>query len=302
MSIFKKSKIGLGTVQFGLDYGISNNKGKTSELTVKQILSVAYSHGIRVLDTAPDYGVSESTLGSLNAKDLGFRLISKTIDFPGEYIRELDVKYFQEGLKQTLSKLGVSKIDGLLMHYPSDALKRGSGFIFDAMHKEQKRNRIDKIGVSVYNPEELDYVLDNFEIQLVQLPLSAFDQRFIQSGSIDKLYKQGIEIHTRSTFLQGLLLMDPKTASLHFPEIEKKLHSFHENAIDLKLSVMEMCLLFCLTRYEVDTCLVGVNNLQQLNEVIIAEKTSSESLASTIDWSLYSVSDENITNPSMWQL
>ena len=56
-------KLGLGTVQFGMHYGISNREGKTPLREVTKILHVARDNQISVLDTAAQYGGQRTGVG-----------------------------------------------------------------------------------------------------------------------------------------------------------------------------------------------------------------------------------------------
>ena len=70
-------RLGIGTVQFGQPYGISNRHGQVPPEEVRAILSRAARAGIGLLDTAANYGEAEQVLSQMETG--GFRMVSKTI-------------------------------------------------------------------------------------------------------------------------------------------------------------------------------------------------------------------------------
>ncbi len=66
---------------------------------------------------------------------------------------------------------------------------------------------VKKIGISIYDPSECEQVMNLARIDIVQAPLNIVDRRLVVSGWLSRLHSEEIEIHTRSVFLQGLLLM-----------------------------------------------------------------------------------------------
>jgi len=292
------SRLGLGTAQFGSDYGISNRVGMPSITTVERLLSLAHRSGIRVLDTAPNYGSSEWILGCCGAGKRGFRLISKLSRLPGRSVGKREALDLTEKLRMSLENLQINRLDGLLFHHPRDALKPGGDRLFEALRKEKEAGRICKIGVSVYTPEELEAILIRFEIDLVQLPLNILDQRFLTSGLIGRLNCRGIEVHVRSVFLQGILLMEPTTVPDYFRPILDRLHAIHDYAREMGLSPLKLVLRFVLAQEGIEACLVGVNRMSELREVIEVEQAKGGSK----DWSSMAIDDPAYVIPSNWQV
>ena len=157
---------------------------------------------------------------------------------------------------------------------------------------------INKIGVSVYNKYQIDRVLDNFEIDLIQLPVNILDQSLISDGSLVKLKKHGVEVHARSVFLQGLLLMEENLIPSYFLPIKKNLDAFKNLARELSLTKLELALGYVASIDEIDKIVVGVNTLSQLQEIIKATqlKTNFE------EYRNISINNSNYTNPSLWRI
>ena len=180
-------KIGLGTVQFGLDYGVSNKEGKTAPDEVGRILKAAADRGVRVIDTAALYGSSEEALGSALPTGHRFDIVTKTRSFKKDSITPDDARILEEGFGASLSKLRSRSVYGLLLHDCDDLLAKGGGLLMAKMQGFKERGLVKKIGVSVYTASQIDRVMARFSIDIIQLPLSVFDQRLIQSGHLSRL-------------------------------------------------------------------------------------------------------------------
>ncbi|SDR69495.1 aldo/keto reductase [Gramella sp. MAR_2010_147] len=253
-----ESKIGLGTVQFGMAYGISNKNGQTSNAEVAQILKLAKDNNILILDSASAYGNSEEVLGE---NDLScFNIISKFM--PPKDGRSILIQ-FEESLKS----LGVNSIYGYLAHRPLNLIENPSRWA--ELSKIKSSNRVQKIGFSLNEPSELSYLLEkNLIPDLVQVPYNYFDRRF--ENEIIKLKQLGCEIHTRSTFLQGLFFMSPEDLSDFFDEIKPSLGQLQ------KISTLNGALLrFVLEKDFVDKTIIGVENVNQLKDNIKSIQNTS---------------------------
>lgn len=211
-------KIGLGTVQFGLPYGVSNATGMTDEIEVGRILDYAGSRGVRVLDTAAAYGKSEEVLGYRLPAAALFHIVTKTSPFRGNCIDDSAITAIDQRFKSSLENLRRNAVYGLLVHHAGDMLKEGGERLAAWLIEQKVSGKAVKVGVSVYDRDTLDAILQKIDIDMVQLPLNIFDQRFLANGYLAELKAAGIEIHVRSAFLQGLLLMEPSTLPSFFLE------------------------------------------------------------------------------------
>lgn len=248
-----KSKIGLGTVQFGLDYGISNESGKTPKEEVRNILDYARDEGIETLDTASAYGDAELTLGTLGIEK--FKVVSK-------FLPESDLNIsLDDQLKSSLKNLKQESIYGYLAHRPMDLLSNSEQWCKLNRFKEQ--GVVKKIGFSLNLLDELVQLLNmNFIPDLIQVPFNYFDQRFEEA--IKKLHLYGCEVHSRSVFLQGLFFKDPETLPLHFEELKGLLKEIQGSTKYLAGSLLR----FVLEKPFIDKVIIGVENKAQLKENI----------------------------------
>ena len=294
-------KIALGTVQFGVLYGISNNLGQTKKSEVEKILKYSYKNGIDMLDTAPSYGDSEGIVGDIihNYSDnKHWRVITKTPHFKGDTIGDKQTNELLENFKISSNKLGEKNIYGLLVHDCNDLFLPGGEKLFNEMNNLKKNGLIKKIGVSLYTKEQVERILNDFSVDLVQLPINILDQRLIDGGQLVRLKKHNVEVHARSVFLQGLLLMSLKDIPSWFDPIRGSLELFHKKAKELNMNALQLSLGFVQSIKEIDKVVVGVNTLEQLNEVVSASliKVDKNELSSI------SINDPSFLNPANWKI
>jgi aryl-alcohol dehydrogenase-like predicted oxidoreductase len=289
-------KIGLGSAQFGLDYGVSNHNGKTPPAEVAAILQMAAAQGIRVIDTAPLYGDSEASLGQAQAGAGLFRLITKTPAFHGRPVTAADLDHMRATFARSLQQLGTASAYGLLVHHADDLLATGGEALFEAASALKREGRVQKIGVSVYTGQEIDAILARFPVDLVQLPINILDQRLIVSGHLARLKSAGVEICARSAFLQGLLLMAPADLPAHFEPVRDHLDNLHRYLTQTGLTPLEGALGFVLALPEIDVVLCGVNDRRQLAEIcaVAAKQIDPSPLRR------FAFGDAAIVDPTRW--
>lgn len=272
-------KIGLGTVQFGLDYGISNKKGQTLTAEVSKILDLFRDFGGNVLDTASSYGSAEEILGTYNLNE--FRIISKFMP-PKEVGHSI-----KKQLGSTLQKLNVDRIYGYLAHRPKYIIE--NPYKWQELIQLKEVGSIEKIGVSLNDPDELQKLINmNIIPDIIQAPFNYFDRRF-ESLMID-MKKKGCEIHSRSTFLQGLFFLPPEELSDYFDEVKERLIILQNNVDSLPGELLS----FVVKQPFIDIVIMGVENSKQLKKNLTALKDiSSLPILNT------NISDR-ILNPSNW--
>jgi len=290
-------KIGLGAVQFGVDYGVSNTHGKTTKHEVSQILQFAYENGISVIDTATSYGSSENILGEVVTND-DWRFVTKTPHFSDNSLNSTHVNQLKESFNQSLFNLRKKYIYGLLLHSCDDLLKPGGELIFREMERLREIGMVKKIGVSAYSSKQIAAILGKFNIDIIQLPINIFDQHLFVDGWLEKLKNKNVEIHARSTFLQGLLLMPKTSIPTYFLPIKEKIELFSKSAQELSLSKLELALGFVQSIDGIDKVIVGVNTVDQLREIIRSTKVK-------VDFKQFvnlAINDSNYVDPSKWKL
>ena len=278
MTLIHAPQLCLGTVQFGLPYGITNHTGQVPELEVHRILDLAAASGISLLDTAQAYGTAETVLGRCWPADAPRRLISK---LPAEARRQS----WDDSLITSLRRLQTPKLEGLLLHRASDLLAPDGDELLNWLEGLRNRGQVERIGVSIYEASELDGLpLDR--LQLVQLPVSVYDQRLLQDGTIKRLLDLGIAVHVRSVLLQGLLLQAPD----HWPDhLSAGFRDHHARWLDHLhqegISPLAGALGFVHACEGVEAVLIGVVAVHELAQVIEAWSQAKEStLEAPMDW------------------
>lgn len=291
-------KLGLGTVQFGLDYGITNAAGRTSEVEVGRILRLAANNGIRVLDTAAGYGESETVLGRTLPARHPFAIVTKTPARRKEENGDAYAERVKATFRRSLARMGQKKIYGLLAHHAEDLLSAQGEILMQVLLELRRQGFVEKVGVSIYNAAQIDTILARYPVQLVQLPVSVLDQRLIDSGHLARLRRAGIEVHARSVFLQGLLLMTPDAIPPYFSAIRDHLGRYLAYLESLALTPMEAALGFVHGLPEVDHVVFGVNTATQLQEILAVQIKQVD----TRSMARFALSDPAMLDPSRWPL
>jgi len=289
------NKLAIGTAQFGMDYGIGSSPGKVSINEVKKILEYAKSTNIDMLDTASAYGKSEKTLGELNVDE--FKVVTKTRYFNVPKITDDDVNLLNRDFDKSLKDLKLDSVYGLLIHNADDLMKPGASKIFEFLQNLKKINKIKKIGVSIYENKHLSFVLENFDIDLVQLPLNIFDRRLIDNGMLKLLSQEGLEVHARSIFLQGLILMENSSRPRKFDRWDSLWKAWSEWLNDHQISPLEASIRYAMSFSEISKVLVGIDSVNQLMEIMNA----ASGVLPPIPNELYT-DDSLLLNPSNWDL
>jgi len=280
--------IALGTVQFGLPYGISNTEGQTTEENAKKILDYAKESGINTIDTAISYGDSEQRLG--NIKVGHWNIITKLPEAPENC---QDISYWVDNhVKNSLERLKVDYLSVLMLHRPKQLLGFNGRMLWNALQKLKNRGLIKKIGFSIYETEELDQLWVDFQADVIQAPYNIFDQQLKTSGWLKKLYDNSIEVHVRSIFLQGLLLINKKNLPEKFSNWKILWEKWEKWLKEENLTPLEACFGFVNSEPLINYIVVGVDSPQQLEQII---NTSIKVVAPP---PFFSVTDKNLINPS----
>jgi aryl-alcohol dehydrogenase-like predicted oxidoreductase len=285
-------KLALGTVQFGMDYGIANQSGQPNLAEVKRIVSLAREKAISVLDTAIAYGSSEAVLGEIGVKE--FRVVTKLPPLPKDQSEV--AQWVHNQIASSLERLKQQKLFAVLLHRPRDLLGPKGAQLAEALRTLKSSGVIEKIGVSIYSPEELAEVYEKVQINLVQAPVNVIDRRMQLSGWLDRLEDDGVEVHARSVFLQGLLLMERSEIPQKFMRWSNLWDQWQERLKDKSVSALAACLSYPLSLAQVNQVIVGVDSVAQFSEIIQV----SQSLDDVLDTSFMQSSDLDLINPSNW--
>lgn len=285
------AKLTLGTVQFGMDYGINNSNGKVTVNEAEKILDFAFKNGINILDTAYGYGDSEEVLGSIiGTKYSGFKLITK---YPAQNEKEPHTVF-----SESLTRLKTNNLYGYLFHSYSTFKEKPE--VWQQMMEWKKAEKIKKIGFSLYHPDEVLNLIENdIQFDIVQVPYSVFDQRF---DEVFPLLKQNhVEVHVRSVFLQGLLFKKPESLSDQWLKIKGKLSRLHAISQENAIPISALCICFAALNSAVDQVVIGVDSLANLQENVFDMKHIDKVRMILPELYQLKENDESIILPYLWK-
>jgi aryl-alcohol dehydrogenase-like predicted oxidoreductase len=256
------NKLIIGTVQFGMAYGVANRNGQVQREEARAILSRIREAGVQTLDTAIVYGESEKVLGEVGVGD--WRVISKLPPLPAN---ESSIqKWVQSSVEGSLARLKMSRLHGLLFHNPDDLQGMHGLALYKAVQLLKEQGLVKKIGISIYSPDELPSLCEKFHFDIVQAPFNVLDRRIVTSGWAQKLKAMGTEIHVRSVFLQGLLLMNQRPAA--FAKWATLWQDWDQWLEKTSVSALKASLNFALQEPAIDHVVIGVESESQLSEIL----------------------------------
>jgi aryl-alcohol dehydrogenase-like predicted oxidoreductase len=286
-------KIGIGTAQLGLNYGIANKSGKVNFLEAKRIFSIASNNNINVIDTANSYGDSEKILGKIGVNN--FQIVTKLSEIP---LNCGNVnKWVETEILTSLKKLQIKQLYCLLLHKPNQINSEFGEEIVNAINNLKELGLVKKVGVSIYSYKELPFLMNFKFIDLIQAPFNIIDQSLFTSGWMDKLYHKGIELHIRSIFLQGLLTLPRKKIPNEFKKWNMIFDTWDNFLIENQLNSTEVCYRFVKKFKQISKIIIGFDNALHLAELINID-TNKKSLS----FPDIKCEDEVLINPSLWKI
>ena len=287
------SKLILGTVQLGLNYGVNNISGKVSSDESTKILIEAFKLGIRTLDTAELYGDAHKVIGDFHRRynNMRFKIITK---FP----KDFNIQSLKNKVYSYLEDLSVNNIDVLMFHsFESYKFNKNN---LDLLVKLKLNGIINHIGVSLYNNEDIESILNDNDISIVQLPFNLLDNNSLRGELMNKLKQKGKIVHTRSAFLQGLFFKNLDDSSTIVQNLLLELNNLNNISKKLNCSIEELALGYCMQQKNIDNVIIGVDSSFQLSSNFKASKyTFDKSIMNLID--NINVNNVNLLNPSLWK-
>lgn len=258
----------LGTVQFGMKYGVNNQIGRQpSREESFAMLDYALGHGIDTIDTACAYGEAEKILGKYlkhRTDKHNLKVISKLRPNVIEP-ESIPKNTVLEECKNSLKRLSVEQLDGYLLHTPEYIYNEE---ILSALVKLKQEGYVKNIGVSIYDLKEGYAAIKTGIVDYIQLPYSILDQRGIKDGFIAAAKKAGITIFTRSAFLQGMFLMNHNSIPEHLQKAVPYLEIMERILKEYGADKISAILQFVKYEKEIDYLVFGVEKMEQLREDI----------------------------------
>ena len=283
------NRIVLGGAQLGLPYGILNGGETLSREEVARILNTAVDHGIVSIDTAIAYGQSESIIGETSQNR--FNIISKLPPLPVD-ISDVS-EWVHSQVQGSLSRLKYTSLDALLLHRPQDLTGAQGVELYAAIKSLMAEKMIDRFGVSIYSPDDLEGIIGTFDIHVVQAPLNVFDRRIL--GVTDQLSALNIEVHVRSVFLQGVLIANPKNRPQRFEPWSEHFSLFDEWVRSSGMSAMACCMGFALQQSGIAKLVIGTTSAESLDEIMNSIPNSVLEVPTHLQSSV-----EQLIDPRIW--
>jgi aryl-alcohol dehydrogenase-like predicted oxidoreductase len=284
-------RLALGTAQFGSAYGIGNRHGPVSDNEAADIVRYARDRGMDTLDTAVAYGDSESRLGEIGVET--WRIVSKLPAVPDD-CRDV-TGWARATARESLQRLRVKRLDGLLLHRPRQLLEQRGEHIYLALQQLRREGLTRGIGISIYDPAELDELPGGYQFDLVQAPFNVIDRRLADSGWLARLYRRGVEIHVRSVFLQGVLLLGTEERPAWFARWDALWTAWDQWLGETDVRALQACLGFVLSFPEISRVIVGVDRLEHIESIMGAVETPVPQPPCEVQ-----SNDADLINPSRW--
>lgn len=284
-------KLAIGTAQFGLGYGVANTSGRVPAGDVATILADARAAGCDTIDTAIAYGDAEAVLGDAGVSD--FRIVSKLPAVPDD---ESDVGgWVRRAVEGALQRLRVSRLHGVLLHRPQQLLGERGRELAAALEQLKVAGLTTKVGVSAGSADELDAYSSSLDVDLVQVPFNLFDRRLLVGGRLDRLVRQGVEVHVRSVFLQGLLVMPPAQRPPAFDRWAAWLQQYDAWLQTSGVSAVAACLRDALAQPGIARVVVGVDGAAHWRGILAAADGPAPARLPAFD-----SPDPDLINPLVW--
>ena len=257
------NKLILGTVQFGLNYGINNLTGQPSEQEIFNILDEAYFQGIRSLDTADAYGNAINIIGNYHqSRGNKFKILSK--------FNFIEKGKLGQNAKEALEKIQTTAFEVYSFHSFSSYSERP--YLMDELLLLKQQGMIRKIGISIYTNDEFQYVIENDFIDVIQLPFNLLDNQNVRGDLMGQAKQKGKEIHVRSVYLQGLFFMDINSLPERLLSLKPYLQTLHEYCKKESITMETLALCYALYNNNINHVLIGVDTKEQLIKNLNASK------------------------------
>lgn len=270
LSVKNKKKLIIGCAQFGSKYGISNIS-KPNLKEQRKILNLAKKNKISFIDTSPAYGNSEENLGKIGVNN--FKIISKINKLSKAQLKNKHLKKeILDNIKISLKKLKIKKFYGLLLHNSLDLNSKRADEIYSAMLEAKKLKLTKKIGISFYDILSIEKILLKYSVDIIQVPFNVIDTRILDKKILKNLKKKKVEIHVRSIFLQGLLMIKNSNMNKYFNRWKRIFLNWEKYLKKVKIDSKSVCVNHALSIKEFKNIVIGINSYDQLNEILRIKK------------------------------
>lgn len=282
--------LGLGSAQFGCDYGISNPRGRVAEDEVRQILKLAADCGLKTIDVAPYGGDVERILGRCWPFPSPFKPQIRTLRI------EKGLDWLESRLKRSVDHMGLARAQVALIDNAEDLMGPQGDALWARLEKLKSEGLFKSIGINATLKDRPVLLAKRFKPDLMQLPCSLLDQRLVQNGDIEALAALGIEVQIRSVFLQGLMFVPRQDLPANLQPVGPQLSRIRRHLAETGTDPLHAALSFALNLKGVSSVIVGVTSAAELRAVIAASDRPKPDLA----WESFALKDEVALDPDLW--
>lgn len=300
LTLKRNNRLVLGTVQLGMPYGVANKTGQPDRKMALEIIRAAWDNGIREFDTAQGYGNSESVLGKVFAK-LGISNRVRVVSKFDPQLNHGDSKILRTALEESLKRLSVPSLYAILLH-DENLLDQWNNGVGDNLRALIKSGKVKKIGVSIYSPAKAMLALSSPGIDIIQLPVNIFDDRFINERFLNRAKERRIALYARSIFLQGLLTMAIKDVPACLSSAKRFLKQLDGFCEKYHLTRQDLALGYVRSRMPQAKIVVGVETLMQLNDDIRSWGHDYPGVVNRQIQKVFVNLPAKIVNPVLWKI
>lgn len=284
------ARLALGGATFGLDYGVSNTRGRLSRDELRRLLDLAWGAGVDLIDLAPAYGDAEAAFAAARPEGAAFRVISKTL------VGAASFEQIAGAARRSAAIAPGGVLDALLVHAAADLAGPSGEALWAVLERLKAEGVTRRIGFSAYVADDPAALAERYAPDIAQIPLSFLDQRLVRSGALARIKALGVEIHARSAFLQGLVFMDPADLPPSLTRIAPRLAEIRAQIAAAGLSPLAAALGFVLGRPEIDRVVLGAASADEFAQSLEAAAAPPP----TVDALAWALDDEQALTPSSW--
>ena len=256
-----RDRLVLGTATFHENYGITNKGGASDPRRYWQLLETCLDHGIKKIDTAAAYGEAERLLGEFGMSR--FAVITKVRCEESQAGKDLEGK-----LVESLQRLKISRCYGLLLHNDQALSGPHGEKIAEALRRLSRKGLAEKVGISSYDPLSARTLSQKHGLHLLQVPCNPMDRRVLEAGLLGQWAEEGVEVHVRSIFLQGLLLRDLPNSARQSPVVPLAMaRLFREKCQMAGVSPLHACLSFVWNASPEVQMVIGPTTAEELRQI-----------------------------------
>lgn len=275
----------IGSANFSKIYGADAIKVNKDEL--KKIFSLAKKKNIYEIETAKSYLGKSSIFKSIDKK---FKILTKII--PNS--NWISLEFSQKKIEDHLKIFKQNSFEAISFHDTKILFTEYGKKIFYNLEELKKKKYFREIGLSIYDTENLDYLISNYNFDIIQFPFNILDRRIVSSGWLKKLKNKGIKTHARSIFLQGLLVNELIYNKNYFKKWKKYFSQWFQDLKNNNISPIDYCL-SDLMNYDFEKVIIGINSTKNFNEIINFKTVDTCKII------IPKINERNLVDPRCWK-